>query len=139
MRTIVLLLAMIPASACAGWDFARAQTISGAQQLTGARLRAAVIDRLFTYPPPDGLYSSPTCHRFHADGTYQECGDRIAFYHGTYTLTHDRICATGGPGASCWQLYVGSGGDYLLRDLRDPRADKRICISPRGEEPPPCV
>lgn len=143
MRTTALLvpLSLVSASACAASTIARTETISGAEyrQLTGTRLQAAVIGRLFRFPPPDGLYSSPTCYRFHADRTYQECGDRIAFYSGTYTITHDRFCATGGPQASCWNLYVGPGGTYLLRDLRRPRADARVCISSLAEESPRCV
>jgi hypothetical protein len=144
MRSTALLvpLGIVSLGACAGSNIARTETSVGAQyrQLTGARLRAAVIGRHFSFPRPDGLYSSPTCHRFHADGTYQSCGDRIRFHPGTYTMERDHFCATGGPDASCWTLYMGPGGDYLLRDIRTPpRADARVCISSLAGEIPPCA
>jgi hypothetical protein len=138
-RLLLLSLAAIPANACAGPAIVR-DTPYGAEyrQLTGTGLRAAVAGRFFSFPQPEGVISSPRCHRFHEDGTYEECGDRVAFYRGTYTIAHDRFCATGGPSASCWQLYAGSGGNYLLRDIRNPRADTRVCISPPGGEYRPC-
>lgn len=140
-KTIPLLLfGAIQASACAGPAVVR-DPVHGAEyrQLTGDGLRAAVAGRVFSFPRPEGLISAPRCHRFLADGTYEECGDRVPIYRGTYTIAHDRFCATGGPAASCWQLYAGSGGTYLLRDIRDPRADARICISPPGGDRQPCI
>jgi hypothetical protein len=112
---------------------------AGYRRLTGNALARAVTGRLFTFPQPEGVISSPRCHRFYADGNlYEECADRVPFLSGSYRLSRDSVCATGGPEASCWALFVGRRGDYRLRDLRGGQPDTRVCISPLGETPPRC-
>ena len=91
--------------------------------LIGRELRTAIVGKILTFPEPQRgpivIVSGGRCHIFRPRGEYTACGDRAPFIPGTYVLHRDRVCATllHSGHTSCWMLYAGGTGDYVLRTV----------------------
>jgi hypothetical protein len=140
MRTEpLLLIALSFTSACvtASPKTDLANGDAGYRTLTGTALQDAVVGNGFVvrsnFPMP-----SRQCHLFRESGEYLECGDRIPFHTGSYTILEDRVCATGGPFASCWLIQARGANDYLLKDLNGTLSAKPVCRWAIGGDEPHC-
>jgi hypothetical protein len=108
-------------------------------QLTGAKLRSAVVGKMFSFPKGEVIVAGARCNVFNADGTYAQCGDRVPIVHGRYVIERDQVCGILGSYKTCWMLFGGSTSGYLLQRVGpdSPRLE-RVCLMRWDQRMEPC-